>query len=91
MAGRIPLFNLRLGPGRLIGREALRGIWSQACASNDIDVGATPIDPSSGSGGFIYTLSAMQDTRDLATVERRLRTLVCQSVPGSMVMLTRLV
>lgn len=91
MPAHIPLFNLRLGPGRLIGRNALRGIWSRACSSDDIEVGATPIDPTSSSAGFIYTLSGQQSTRDLVDVERRLRMLVCELVPGSMVMLTRLV
>lgn len=91
MAGHIPIFSLRLGAGRLIGRQALKDLWSRACATTDVGVGATPIDPSSGGTGFIYTLSGNQDMGDLAGVEGRLRRLVGERVPGSRVTLTRLV
>lgn len=91
MAGQIPLFSLRLGAGRLIGRQALRDLWSRACASNDVGVGATPIDPAGGGNEFIYTLSGQQDMGDLSGVEGRLRVLVGERVPGSRVTLTRLV
>jgi len=91
MAGHIPLFSLRLGAGRLIGRQALRELWSRACASTDVAVGATPIDPAGGGSEFIYTLSGQQDMLDLGGIEGRLRVLVGERVPGSRVTLTRLV
>lgn len=87
---QVPLFSLRLGRDRIIGRSMLQDLWKRACGSSDVEVGATPIDPTRSSGGFIYTLSGLQDTPNLAAVEQRLRVLIAESMPGSPVVLLRL-
>lgn len=91
MSRTVPMFSLRLGRDRVIARSVLQRIWASACGTDDVEVGATPIDPAQPAGGFIYTLSGLQGCDDLAGVEARVRALLSDSVPGSPVTLRRLV
>ena len=90
MSSAIPLFTLRLGGTRTIGRQDLRQIWRQASNSEQIAVGQTRLQPNGGNHFCVYTLSGLRTIGDLSLVEATLRRLIQARMPDSIITLTRL-